>query len=147
MEYNNLLLLSISVVAVVAIIVSIVFASKVAELKAIIAESQDDLANANNSCALVSSKMRAQEKQIAQLSDEKAALAKDIQVKDIKIASLQSKIDVLYNENKKLLVAASDDVTINVKAADDAKIVSENPKPKRRFYKKKSTGGPKKLDK
>ena len=147
MEYNNLLLLSFSVIAVVAIIVSIVFASKVAELKAIIAESQDHLAKANNSCALVSSKMRAQEKQISQLSDEKAILAHNIQVKDIKIASLESKVDILYKENKKLLVAASDDVTINVKAADDAKIVSENPKPKRRFYKKKSSGGPKKLDK
>jgi len=147
MEYNNLLLLSFSVIAVVAIIVSIVFASKAAELKAIIAESQDDLAKANNSCALVSSKMRAQEKQISQLSDEKAILAQNIHVKDIKIASLESKVDILYKENKKLLGAASDDVTINVKAADDAKIVSENPKPKRRFYKKKSSGGPKKLDK
>lgn len=66
---------------------------------------------------------------------------KSVTLKDIKIAELSSRVDVLHRENKKLLVAASDDVTINVKAADDAKIVSENPRPKKKYYKKKN-GGP-----
>jgi len=66
---------------------------------------------------------------------------KSVTLKDIKIAELSSRVDVLHRENKKLLIAASDDVTINVKAADDAKIVSENPRPKKKYYKKKN-GGP-----
>jgi hypothetical protein len=70
------------------------------------------------------------------LVDEKTILEKTIQVKELSIAGLESKVDVLYRENKKLLLAASDDVTINVKTADDANIVSENPKPKRRYFKK-----------
>lgn len=78
------------------------------------------------------------------LSDCKKELdnsIKSVTLKDIKIAELSSRVDVLHRENKKLLVAASDDVTINVKAADDAKIVSENPRPKKKYYKKKN-GGP-----
>lgn len=77
------------------------------------------------------------------LSDCKKELdnsIKSVTLKDIKIAELSSRVDILYKENKKLLVAASDDVTINVKAADDAKIVSENPRPKKRYYKKKNGG-------
>lgn len=78
------------------------------------------------------------------LSDCKKELdnsIKSVTLKDIKIAELSSRVDVLHRENKKLLVAASDDVTINVKTADDAKIVSENPRPKKKYYKKKN-GGP-----
>ena len=78
------------------------------------------------------------------LSDCKKELdnsIKSVTLKDIKIAELSSRVDILYKENKKLLVAASDDVTINVKVADDAKIVSENPRPNKRYYKKQN-GGP-----
>jgi peptidoglycan hydrolase CwlO-like protein len=136
MEHNTLLLISLSVIAVVAIITSFVFASKLAKHEEIMSDSLQDLAEANGNLAIVSNKMKSQEKQISALVDSKATLEKTIQVKDLSIAGLESKVDVLYRENKKLLLAASDDVTINVKTADDANIVSENPKPKRRYFKK-----------
>jgi hypothetical protein len=75
---------------------------------------------------------------VSELTRDNNALLSKMQQKDIEIAKLNSKIDVLYRENKKLLVAASDDVTINVKVADDANIVSENPRPKKKYYKPKS---------
>lgn len=136
MEHNNLLLISLSVIAVVAIITSFVFASKLAKHEEIMSDSIEDLAQANTNLLIVSNKMKSQEKQISTLVDEKTILEKTIQVKELSIAGLESKVDVLYRENKKLLLAASDDVTINVKTADDANIVSENPKPKRRYFKK-----------
>lgn len=136
MEHNTLLLISLSVIALVAIITSFVFASKLANNEKIMSESLEDLTEANANLVIVSNKIKSLEKQICALVDEKTALEKTIQVKDLNIAGLESKIDVLYRENKKLLTAASDDVTINVKAADDAKIVSENPKPKRKYFKK-----------
>lgn len=136
MEHNNLLLISLSVIAVVAIITSFVFASKLAKHEEIMSDSIEDLAQANTNLLIVSNKMKSQEKQISTLVDEKTILEKTIQVKELSIAGLESKVDILYRENKKLLLAASDDVTINVKTADDANIVSENPKPKRRYFKK-----------
>jgi len=136
MEHNTLLLISLSVIAVVAIITSFVFASKLAKHEEIMSDSIEDLAQANTNLLIVSNKMKSQEKQISTLVDEKTILEKTIQVKELSIAGLESKVDVLYRENKKLLLAASDDVTINVKTADDANIVSENPKPKRRYFKK-----------
>jgi len=77
---------------------------------------------------------------VSELTRDNNALLSKMQQKDIEIAKLNSKVDVLYRENKKLLVAASDDVTINVKVADDANIVSENPRPKKKYYKKKNGG-------
>jgi septal ring factor EnvC (AmiA/AmiB activator) len=136
MEHNTLLLISLSVIAVVAIITSFVFASKLAKHEKNMSDFLEDLAQANTNLAIVSNKMKSQEKQISTLVDEKTILEKTIQVKELSIAGLESKVDVLYRENKKLLIAASDDVTINVKTADDANIVSENPKPKRRYFKK-----------
>jgi hypothetical protein len=136
MEHNTLLLISVSVIAVTAIITSLIFASIRSKNEKLISESLEDLAEANANLVIVSNKMKSQEKQISALVDEKAMLEKTIQVKELSIAGLESKVDVLYRENKKLLTAASDDVTINVKAADDAKIIAENPKPKRRYFKK-----------
>ncbi len=136
MEHNTLLLISVSVIAVTAIITTLIFASIRSKNEKLISESLEDLAEANANLVIVSNKMKSQEKQISALVDEKAMLEKTIQVKELSIAGLESKVDVLYRENKKLLTAASDDVTINVKAADDAKIIAENPKPKRRYFKK-----------
>lgn len=81
------------------------------------------------------------EKRLSDCKKELDNSIKSVMLKDMKIAELSSRVDVLHRENKKLLVAASDDVTINVMAADDAKIVSENPRPKKKYYKKKN-GGP-----
>lgn len=75
---------------------------------------------------------------VSELVRDNNGLLSKMQQKDIEIAKLNSKVDVLFRENKKLLVAASDDVTINVEVADDAKIVSENPRPKKKYYKPKS---------
>lgn len=75
---------------------------------------------------------------VSELVRDNNGLLSKMQQKDIEIAKLNSKVDVLFRENKKLLVAASDDVTINVKVADDANIVSENPRPKKKYYKPKS---------
>jgi hypothetical protein len=80
------------------------------------------------------------EKRLSDCKKELDNAIKSITMKDIKIAELSSRVDILYKENKKLLVAASDDVTINVKVADDANIVSENPRPKKKYYKKKNGG-------
>ena len=80
------------------------------------------------------------EKRLSDCKKELDNAIKSVTLKDIKIAELSSRVDLLYRENKKLLVAASDDVTINVKVADDANIVSENPRPKKKYYKKKNGG-------
>lgn len=80
------------------------------------------------------------EKRLSDCKKELDNAIKSVTLKDIKIAELSSRVDILYKENKKLLVAASDDVTINVKVADDANIVSENPRPKKKYYKKKNGG-------
>jgi hypothetical protein len=82
------------------------------------------------------------EKKIVELLDKNSLLNKEVQTAKIENAGLESANKVLKLENAKLLKAASDDITINVKAMDDAKIIAENPKPKRRYFKKskKNTG-------
>lgn len=55
------------------------------------------------------------------------------------IASLTGQNALLKAENKKLLEAASDDVTINV-VAEEASIPVVNPTPRRRYKKKKNAG-------
>ena len=76
-------------------------------------------------------------KKIVAFSDKIALLEKEIINQKMHNASLETSNNMLKKENSKLLKAASDDITINVKAMDDAKIIAENPKPKRRYNKKK----------
>jgi len=56
----------------------------------------------------------------------------------VKIASLNSKIDVLNKTNTRLLKEVSDDITINVKSMDDANL---NVAKLKRNYRKKNNGG------
>jgi len=140
MEHNNAIIIALTVITIIAIISSIIFASRVADLKALLAEEERLKEKASDAHNLAATKVRSLEKDLSEIVDKKTIVEKELQLAQIKIGALQSKADVLFNENKKLLEAAADDVTINLKAGDDAKVIAENPKPRRKFHKKKSAG-------
>jgi len=100
---------------------------------------ENELSNASLEIDKISIAIRQAERKIAELVDKNASLEKQLQTSMLEKASLESVNKLLKVENTKLLKAASDDITINVKAMDDAKIIAENPKPKRRYNKKKRT--------
>lgn len=98
---------------------------------------EDELSNASLEIDKISNAVRQAERKIAELLDKNVSLEKQLQTSMLEKAGLESANKLLKLENAKLLKAASDDITINVKAMDDAKIIAENPKPKRRYNKKK----------
>ena len=145
MEQPTILIVTLSVITIISVITAIMYGSRVADLRALLTEEENNHGKVSEAYQVVTAKLRSLEKNISDHVDKEAILEKTIQLAEIKNAALQSKVDVLINENKKLLTAASDDITINMKVADDATVNAEKPKPKRKFYKKKSTGsGPKK---
>lgn len=145
MEQPTILIVTLSVITIISVITAIMYGSRVADLRALLTEEENNHSKVSEAYQVVTAKLRSLEKNISDHVDKEAILEKTIQLAEIKNAALQSKVDVLINENKKLLTAASDDITINMKVADDATVNTEKLKPKRKFYKKKSTGsGPKK---
>jgi hypothetical protein len=71
----------------------------------------------------------------AQLHDAQSV----IEARNLENAELEGKIEVLKSENAKLLKAASDDITVNIKA-EEANVPVE--RKKRPYFKRKKNAGP-----
>jgi hypothetical protein len=140
-EISNIIHIVSAVVVVGLIIYTIVNRAYLKQLLDDVDANEVTILSLRSELELTRKISSAHEKKFFDCKKELAVSFKSATMKDIKIAELSSRVDVLHRENKKLLVAASDDITINVKVADDAKIVSENPRPKKKYYKKKN-GGP-----
>lgn len=140
-EISNIIHIVSAVVVVGLIIYAIVNRAYVNQLIADAEANDVTIQGLKSELGLARNTSSSLEKRLSDCKKELDNSIKSVTLKDIKIAELSSRVDVLHRENKKLLVAASDDVTINVTVADDAKIVSENPRPKKKYYKKKN-GGP-----
>jgi septal ring factor EnvC (AmiA/AmiB activator) len=64
-----------------------------------------------------------------------------IQNRDIEIAELEGKLNATTRTNTKLLKEVADDITVNVKAADDAPVHVQKPQRRKPYKKKKPNGG------
>jgi uncharacterized protein YlxW (UPF0749 family) len=119
---------------IAAIVFALLLKAKNADLSKEIKELGE---NHEHQKHVLSSSIRSGEKKIAELMDKISLLDSKLTTANLDKAGLESANKLFRMENKKLLEAASDDITINVKAMDDAKIIAENPRPKRRYKKKK----------
>jgi hypothetical protein len=64
-----------------------------------------------------------------------------IHSKDVEIAELEGKLSVTSRTNSRLLKEVADDITVNVKAGDDANLKVEKPKRRKPYKKRKPNGG------
>ena len=89
-----------------------------------------------------------QSKQISKVLDEISDLQSKLSTanfvihsKDVEIAELEGKLSVTSRTNSRLLKEVADDITVNVKAGDDANLKVEKPKRRKPYKKKKPNGG------
>jgi len=87
------------------------------------------------------------EKDVAKQLDEIAHLESKLSTsnlllhnKDVEIAELEGKLKATSRTNTKLLKEVADDITVNVKAGDDAPVNVQKPK-RRKPYKKRKPNG------
>lgn len=78
---------------------------------------------------------------IAELESKLSTANFVIHSKDVEIAELEGKLTVTSKTNSKLLKEVSDDITVNVKAGDDANLKVEKPKRRKPYKKRKPNGG------
>ncbi|NDC95293.1 hypothetical protein EB118_15060 [bacterium] len=64
-----------------------------------------------------------------------------IQNCDIEIAELQGKLNATTRTNTKLLKEVADDITVNIKAGDDAPVNVQKPKRRKPYKKRKPNAG------
>lgn len=64
-----------------------------------------------------------------------------IQSRDVEIAELQGKLEAISKTNTKLLKEVADDITVNVKAGDDAPVNVQKPKRRKPYKKRKPNAG------
>ena len=64
-----------------------------------------------------------------------------IQNRDLEIAELEGKLTTMSKTNTKLLKEVADDITVNVKAGDDAPVNVQKPKRRKPYKKRKPNAG------
>jgi uncharacterized protein YqgV (UPF0045/DUF77 family) len=122
--------------ALICSIIAIVFYSKMKHASVHDAETIKSLSDGLNSKQAELNKM---DIEVSKVKSELKAAQTIIEGRNLDIAELEGKIQVLKSENNKLLKAASDDITVNIKA-DQANVPVE--RKKRPYFKRKNNAGP-----
>jgi peptidoglycan hydrolase CwlO-like protein len=135
-EQLNLILGTSIGLALICSIIVIVFYSKMKHASVHNAEKIKSLSDGLNSKQAELNKM---DIEVSKVKSELKAAQTIIEARNLDIAELEGKIQVLKSENNKLLKAASDDITVNIKA-DQANVPVE--RKKRPYFKRKNNAGP-----
>jgi hypothetical protein len=105
----------------------------------------EELSSENNNLShIISRREKAVAKQLDQITHLESKLSTAnllLHNKDVEIAELEGKLKVTSRTNTKLLKEVADDITVNVKAGDDANLKVQKPKRRKPYKKKKPNGG------
>lgn len=106
----------------------------------------DELSSENNKLShMISKKDKDVAKQLDQISHLESKLSTAnllLHNKDVEIAELEGKLKATSRTNTKLLKEVADDITVNVKAGDDAPVNVQKPKRRKPYKKRKPNGKP-----
>jgi hypothetical protein len=141
MDLKLLLPLFVGIFAIFAVVSAMINA---ASNKALRNEIDENLAEIAKLKSLLDAEMKQTVKRtdkISELDSKLSAANYVIHSKDVEIAELEGKLAATSRTNTKLLKEVADDITVNVKAGDDAPVNVQKPKRRKPYKKRKPNGG------
>ena len=141
MDLKLISIICLSIIAVCGFISAMINSQSNKALTSSLDEYEVDLDKCSQTISRKEKEIVACNDQIAELHSKLSTSNLLLHNKDVEIAELEGKLSAISRTNTKLLKEVSDDITVNVKAGDDAPVVVQKPKRRKPYKKRKPNAG------